>query len=1118
MSPLGELPDSTTIAGYTIEGVLGRGGMGIVYRTRHPERKQPVALKLIAPGSAWDEPARERFQREARLAGAVSHRHILPVYETGEEDGVLFVAMKCVEGPDLGARLREGRLAAAHTVSVVSQIASALDAAHAHGLVHRDIKPQNVLLEEDEDGEHAYLADFGVTRAAFSGDPTSPGDMVGTVGYASPEQIRGEPVDRRSDVYALGCLLFECLTGHVPFERADTIATLWAHLHDEPPAPSALLPELPPGFDDVIRRALAKTPDARFGSAGALAKAAGEAVGARAAAEEQPTPRPAEALPTGTVTFLFADVERSTRLLHELGAEGYGEVLEEHRRVLRESFAAHDGVEVDTQGDAFFAAFASAEAALACAGEAQAGLMAGPVRVRIGVHTGEPHLTSEGYVGVDVHRAARIAAAGHGGQVVVSEATADQVEEGFSLLQLGAHRLKDFDEPVGLFQLGDGEFPTLKTIANTNLPTSASSFLGREAELTEGDNLLRATRLLTVTGPGGAGKTRFALEVARRAREERFSDYPDGVFACFLAALRDPALVLPTLCQTLNVREQPGLTAHEALTSHLEGKRMLLLVDNLEHVLAAAPELSRLLARAEGLTLLVTSRELLRLQGEADYQLPPLAADEGVQLFCERARLEPADTIRELCRRLDGLPLAIELAAARTRLLTPDQLLDRLGQRLDLLKAGRDADPRQQTLRTTIEWSYDLLAPQEQQLFARLSVFAGGCTLDAAEDIADADLDTLESLLDKNLIRHTDNRFWMLETIRDYAAEQLLGSGADESLRRRHAGFFLEVAEEIERHLGPGEEAEWVSVGEREIDNIRAAAQWSLEADNPELAFRFVDATWRLSLYRGREREALRFAQDALARGKDSQSFERARALSVGGEVARFQGDLAQARRWKEEAVELLSQTAEPEERGTLAATLTDLGDVFARMGDLGRAREVQEEALALRQSHGEPGGIAHALAGLGETAFLAGDLERARGLLQDVVAIHESLGPNSWRAAAQHSLAEVVRRQGDLEGAEVLLRESLEVAVAMGGEFQIAECLEGIARVALARGEATQATLLVGSADRRRRESGMVGYAFADEHERLLAECHSELGDDAFAATRAEGESMSIGELLGRS
>jgi Adenylate and Guanylate cyclase catalytic domain len=445
-------------------------------------------------------------------------------------------------------------------------------------------------------------------------------------------------------------------------------------------------------------------------------------------------------LPADTVTFLFTDVEGSTKLLHELGAEAYAEKLAEHRRIVREACSVRGGVEVDTQGDAFFVAFPTAREALETARSITEELASGPITLRIGLHTGRPLLTDEGYVGEDVHFAARVAASAHGGQVVLSQATRALIDEGYSLVELGEHRLKDIPEPVAIFQLGEAQFPPLKTISNTNLPRPASSFVGRERDLEEVlARFERGARLLTVTGPGGSGKTRLALEAAATLVPE----YKAGVFWVGLASLRDHALVTETVAQTLG--------AKDGLAEHVGERELLLLLDNLEQVIEAAPELSSLLQRCPNLTLLVTSRELLRVQGEVEYPVPPLAEAEAVSLFCERAQTAASEEISELCRRLDALPLAVELAAARTKALSPAQILERLSQRLDLLKGGRDADRRQQTLRATIDWSYDLLSPEEQHLFARLSVFAGGCTIEAAEDVAEADVDTLLSLVEKSL-------------------------------------------------------------------------------------------------------------------------------------------------------------------------------------------------------------------------------------------------------------------------------------------------------------------------------------------------------------------------------
>ena len=433
-------------------------------------------------------------------------------------------------------------------------------------------------------------------------------------------------------------------------------------------------------------------------------------------------------LPTGTVTFLFTDIEGSTRLLHEHG-EAYAGLLAEHRRELRAIFARHAGVEVDTQGDAFFAAFGRADDAVDAAGEIQA--VDGPLRVRIGIHTGTPTVTSEGYVGIDVHRAARICAAAHGGQVVLSEATRDALGRDPGR-DLGLHRLKDLGAPERLFQLGTGTFPPLRSLNATNLPAQTDGLVGRTWELLDIAALIDDARVVTLTGAGGSGKTRLALQAAA----ESVDGFGGGVFWVPLAAVNDPTLIEPTIAQAIG--------AQHGLAAHIDEKRMLLLLDNLEQLLpgAAAP-LAALVAACPNLRLLLTSRAPLRIDGEREYPVQPLPATDAIELFRERAfSAEPEAAVREICRRLDGLPLAIELAAARTRLLPPDQLLARLERALPVLTGGRrDAPERHRTLRATIAWSYDLLSADERRLFDRLGVFAGGFTLEAAEAVCDADLD-----------------------------------------------------------------------------------------------------------------------------------------------------------------------------------------------------------------------------------------------------------------------------------------------------------------------------------------------------------------------------------------
>ena len=493
--------------------------------------------------------------------------------------------------------------------------------------------------------------------------------------------------------------------------------------------------------------------------------------------------------PSGTVTFLFTDIEGSTKLLHELG-DDYADALSEHRRALRAAFEANSGVEVDTQGDAFFVAFSRARDALAAAREGQEALGDGPVRVRMGVHTGEPLVTDEGYVGIDVHRAARIAAVGHGGQVLVSQSTRE-LAGADGLRDLGEHRLKDLTASERLYQLGDGEFPPLKSLNQSNLPVQPTPFVGREKELGEVLALLRApsTRLLTLTGAGGSGKTRLAVQAAA----EVVDDFEHGVWWVPLQAVRDPARVGAAIGSTLGAREE--------LAGHIGSKQMLLVLDNFEQVAEAAPELGELLAACLGLRLLVTSRELLRLAAEREYSVPPLVEQESVGFFLSRARaarpgFEPDEHVLPICRRLDHLPLALELAAARVKALSTAQILERLEHALPLLTGGaRDLPERQRTLRGAIAWSYELLPAGEQEAFRRLGIFSGGWTLEAAEQVAGADIDALQSLVEKSLVRFDEERYSLLETIREFAHERLDEAGELDEARRRHFDFYLALAE-----------------------------------------------------------------------------------------------------------------------------------------------------------------------------------------------------------------------------------------------------------------------------------------------------------------------------------
>jgi predicted ATPase len=739
-------------------------------------------------------------------------------------------------------------------------------------------------------------------------------------------------------------------------------------------------------------------------------------------------------LPTGTITFLFTDVEGSTRLLHKLGAEAYADALAEHRRIVREACAARRGVEVDTQGDAFFFAFPTASGAVAAAQAMTEKLSDGDIRLRIGLHTGAPLVTHEGYVGDDVHFAARVAASGHGGQVLLSKPSRELVH-GLLITDLGEHRLKDIEGAVSIYQLGEKTFPPLKTISNTNLPRPASSFLGREAELQEVLAKIEAgARLVTLSGPGGTGKTRLAIETAANL----VPSYKAGVFWVGLSSLRDPALVIETIAQALG--------AQDGLAEHISERELLLLLDNLEQVVECAPELSELMQSCPNLTLLVTSRELLRIQGEIEYSVPPLAEPEAVTLFCERSQLDPSDDIAELCARLDSLPLAVELAAARTRAMSPAEILERLGSRLDLLRGGRDADPRQATLRATIEWSYDLLDGGERQLFARLSVFHGGCTLEAAGGVIGADIDGLQSLVEKSLVRRSDGRFWMLETIRDLARERFEASGEAEALGRGHAEWFLAVAERAEPFLKGAEQEAWLRRLEDDHDNLRETLDWLLTRSETVLAGRLAAALWLFWYMHGHVSEARRWLRRALDAGPDEPSETRAKLLDGAGYLASVQSD--------DEAIGLLEASLacakEVGATATAAIAASHLGGVRAWTAtggaDLDAALAAGGEAVHFARQAEDHFALAVALNNLGVTHQLLGDTEQATAYYEEGLELHRRLGDLSRVALSLANLAGIALGAGDASRAAAFFSEAAEIASVIGDKRHICVAFGGLA------------------------------------------------------------------------
>jgi predicted ATPase/class 3 adenylate cyclase len=769
-------------------------------------------------------------------------------------------------------------------------------------------------------------------------------------------------------------------------------------------------------------------------------------------------------LPQGTVTLLFTDIEGSTRLLHALGPAHYADALAEHRRIVREAAAEHGGVEVDTQGDAFFIAFPTPGGAAEAAKAACEGLEAGAIRVRMGLHTGTPTATAEGYVGEDVHRGARIAALAHGDQILLSPTTAALLDSE-PLRDLGQHRLKDFDGAVRIYQLGEREFAPLRTPGSVELPSPATPFLGREQELFEAVSLVygRDPRVLTIVGPGGTGKTRFSIELARLLAD----DAEGGTVFVPLAPLRDPDFVLSAVADRLGASSpEPA-----AIAARVGERRTHLVCDNLEQLLpGAARPLAELVAAAPALRLFATSREALRIQGEAELDLPPLARDEAVALFCERAQavrpdVTPTDAVVQLCDRLDGLPLALELAAARTKLLAPEALLDRLGDRLDALKGTRDAEERHMTLRATIAWSYDLLDEDEQTLFASLGVFRGGCTLETAELVCDADLDPLASLLDKSLLRRRagrlgEERYWMLETIREFALERLRESGREGDLRRRHAERMLQLAGDAHLSLDEMEAAD-IGLAIVEREDLRAALDWAEESDASfglKLAVE-LQQLWNASS----PKEGFERIQRLLDRAGDIPVELRANALRVYGGAADLAGrdDLAVQR--TKESLELYRQLGD--DRGM--AIVAQMRAVSAwRRQDWDGMRELTE--LSLEVSKGRFPFIETSNYWLlGQLALIDGDLQRAVELTRQGTEMAHASGWAWWESGQRYELLMLGLRRGDLDEAEREGLVALEMQREQENRLWALYTLAGLAQVALARGDLERAGLLWGAAEK---------------------------------------------------
>ncbi len=977
----GLLAAGTLIAGkYRIEGLLGEGGMGAVYRARHVALEREVAVKVMRAELVADAAAAERFRREAVAVARLRHPSIVTVHDFGVAPGVgAYLVMELLEGHSLQRELADRRrLEVDEALAVIRRVCDAVDAAHRAGVIHRDLKPENIFLERRSGSVAVKVVDFGLAKLASKSASralTLAGAVLGTPAYMSPEQCRGEEVDARSDVYSLGCVLYELVTGRPPFGGTNVWALVYQHVNEPPRPPGEIATGLSPDVEATLLRALAKAPADRPQTAAELAKELAAPVGAPAAAPARAGAR--------------AEVPK------------------------------------------------------------------------------RPH----------------------------------------------------------------------------NLPYAMTSFVGRGAQLVEVRSWLARTRLVSLVGPGGIGKTRLALEVALN----ELDSYEHGAWIVELAPLADPESLVQAVASTLGVRAQGERTVLETLEGWLRDKRLLVILDNCEHLVAACAQLTeRLLGGCAGLRVLATSRESLGVAGEVAWPVPALAVPaiatpvpgalaeavdrdrllecEAVRLFLDRAALaKPSfggvDTfgpaVAELCRRLEGIPLAIELAAARVKVLSVDQILEKLCDRFRLLTGeSRTAPTRQRALQTTLDWSYDLLSEDERALLRRLSVFAGGWDLDAAEAVASADtedslLDLLSRLVDKSLVTVLASpataRYGMLEMIREYAADRLAHSGEADAVRRRHAEYFLAQAEMSNRRISEGHSGEWLDRMEEDHDNVRAALGWALDND-PDMYLRIATAINAFRELRGHLTESRRCLETAISRCRDASAGERARTILTLGSLASAQGDIGEAQGFYEAAIPLAK---EADDTRQMACAIYGLGALANILGNVREARLHLEECLSFSRQMQLTSLITSCHTALGEVARLECDWSAARAHYEQAVAISRDEGHDHFLVVGLCNLGSVVGDE-DVDAACACYEEALGAARALRNTEYISLALDGLASVATKRGAWDRAARLAGAAEALLE---MIGATLAPSdrafRERYLAELRERLGESGLEAALVEGRAL---------
>jgi len=1000
------LPNGTEISHYKIVKPIGVGGMGEVYLADDLSLNRQVALKILPEQMLADRDRLRRFQREADVVSALNHPNILTIFEFGTDGDVHLFASEYVKGETLRDRLKRGRMSISESLDIAVQVTSALIAAHDACVVHRDIKPENIMIRSDG---YVKVLDFGLAKQTES-NPASeyaatrallvsqPGLIMGTVAYMSPEQVRARSVDARTDIFSLGVVLYEMLTGTSPFSGETTTDVIAATLQVEPPPVSQQNRRVPDEIDVIVGHALKKDRLERYQTAEEMA-ADLKALLKRVSFEEEFGKQPQKAPSTRTTALMPL-------------VESFPSVLRSQRRA-------------------------------------------------------------------------------------------------------------------------------------GNLSDSGSPMIGREKEVADVFNMLRRDdiRLITLTGIGGTGKTRLAQEVGRRMKP----NFPDGVFFVELEAVTDPVLAVPTIAHVLEIPEVGPRVIADALTEHLQNGSTLLILDNFEQVVDAGPEIAQLLRAVAGLKIIVTSREPLKLTVETEYAVPPLGLPqpgesvsveelgqfEAVKLFVQSARRARPDyaltvdnsaAVSEICRRLDGIPLAIELAAARTKILSTQAILEKLENRLDVLTGGsKDLPARQQTMRGAIEWSYDLLTDDERKMFRRLAVFAGGFSYGTAEAVLARTgenstagfLDLVTSLTEKGLVipqKHSSEtpRFRMLDIVRAYALERLCAGDEAESIHLAHAEYYLELGQQAEPKLKTVESAKWTSRLEREHDNLRAAINWSVE-NRPEIAARLAAAIRGLWTVHGHLNEGSRQASKILTSGAEMTDEVRWKILTAYGNMSQFRGILDKAQELYGESLTVARRSGD---QAQISQSLRGLGAVGYMRDHLGAAREFISEALEISQNAGDRFGIAASLGRLGDIAYCEGNFKESHDYSKDALEIFRDLGYQEGICSKLSTVGAAAFALGDYREAHKSFEEALTIALNLDEKINIRHIMSGFAGLATQSGDFLRAARLDGVAEGL---GASVEYAIEPAEKQFrdayLAKLKPALSKSLFDKEFAMGRAMSANE-----